>query len=195
MLSYLKPTSVKDWALFDYQYRCLFKVTPTADARIQAFGTDWLNQRLILPPIMATKIVTDWGNHIAHDVITLSDTGSNIAFVNNSFCNSHKISPLGTWKGSIDTLLSTHAVTTPFFPINFLLTTGKVRRVIALGCEQIGRSPGIEPPQMLQLSNLFKINTADVTNCAGIIQILLGQESQELLLEKATHVNDQFSFL
>ena len=147
MLSYLKPTSVKDWALFDNQYRCLFKVTPTADARIQAFGTDWLNERLILPPIMATKIVTDGGNHIAHVVITLSDTGSNIAFINNSFCNFHKISPLGTWKGSIDTLLSTHAVTTPFFPIDFLLTTGKVRRL----CEQIGRSPSIEPPQILSL--------------------------------------------
>ena len=81
-------------------------------------------------------------------------------------------------------------MTTTFFPSDFLLTSGKVRQVIALGCEQIGRSPGIEPPQLLQLSSLFKINSADVSNCPGIIQVLLGQESQELLLEKATHVND-----
>ena len=126
MLSHLKPISRKDWAFFDKQYQSLFKVTPMADARIQAFGTDWLIQRIILPPIMSTKIVTDGGNHIAHDVITLSDTGSNIAFVDNSFCNFHKISPLGTWKGSIDTLLSTHAVTTPFFPINFFINNRKL---------------------------------------------------------------------
>ena len=190
MLLHLKPISRKGWAFFDKQYLSLFKISPSADARLQAFGTDWLADRIIFPPIMSSKIVTDGGNTIVHDVIPLTDTGSNIAFINNSFCNAHKIAPLGTWRGSIDTLLSSHAVTTPFFPIDFLLTSGEVRRVIALGCEQIGRSPGIEPPQLLQLSSLFKINSADVSNCPGIIQVLLGQESQELLLEKATHVND-----
>ena len=117
MLLHLKPISKKGWAFFDKQYLSLFKISPTADARLQAFGTDWLADRIIFPPIMSTKVVTDGGNNIVHDVITLSDTGSNIAFINNSFCNVHKIAPLGTWRGSIDT--------TPFFPIDFLLTSGK----------------------------------------------------------------------
>ena len=113
-----------------------------------------------------------------------------VAFIDSSFCDHHKISPLGTWRGHIDTLLSTHAITTPFFPVDFQLTNGQIRRVIALGCENIGRAPGLAPHQMLQLSTLFKVNSADVENCTGLIQVLLGQESQELLLEKATHINN-----
>ena len=78
MLLHLKPVSKKDWALFDRQYRALFNTSPTADARLQAFGTDWLADRIILPPILSTKIVIDGGNDLVHDVITLSDTGYSI---------------------------------------------------------------------------------------------------------------------
>ena len=42
---------------------------------------------------------------------------------------------------------------------------------------------------MLQLSTIFKVNSKDVESCTGLIRVLLGQESQELLLEKATHIN------
>ena len=180
MLLHLKPVTKRQWSLFDRQYRALFNISPTADARLQAFAVDWLKDRLILPPILSTKIINDGGNNLIHDVITLSDTGSNIAFIDSSFCAHHNINPLGTWKGHIDTLLSSHAITTPFFPVDFRLTNGQVRRVIALGCENIGTATGLAPHQMLQLSTIFKVNSKDVENCTGLIRVLLGQESQKI---------------
>ena len=149
----MQPVTKRQWSLFDKQYRALFNISPSSDARLQAYVVDWLKDRLILPPILSTTIINDGGNTLIHDVITLSDTGSNIAFIDSSFCAHHNINPL-----------SSHAITTPFFSVDFRLTNGQVRRVIALGCENIGRAPGLAPHQMLQLSTLFKVNSADVEN-------------------------------
>ena len=125
------------------------------------------------------------------NIITLSHIGSNIAFICNDFTSANTISPLGTWKGSVDTLLSTHNIVTNVFPIDFLLNSGEVRRVIALGCDNIGTCPGLAPAHILQLSHLFKVNCADIDNPAGLIKILIGQDSQDLLLEKATLANSK----
>ena len=113
------PTNKRQWSQFDKQFRALFNVSPSSDARLQAYAVDWLKDRLILPPILRTTIINDGGNNFITDIITLSDSGSNIAFIDSSFCAHHNINPLGVWKGHIDTLLSTHAISTPFYPVDF----------------------------------------------------------------------------
>ena len=168
------PKNKRQWSQFDRQYRALFNVSPSPDARIKAYAADWLQDRLILPPLLRTTLCTDGGNNFIHDNITLSDSGSNIAFIDSTFCAQHNIHPLGVWKGHIDTLMSSHAVSTPFYPVDFRLTDGNIRRVVCLGCDNIGNAVGLAPHQLLQLSTIFRVNSKDVESCSGQIRILIG---------------------
>ena len=61
------------------------------------------NSRDILQPIMASDIEC---NGKLHRVLTLSDTGSTIAFLLKEFAEKLNMTPAGMWEGSIETLYS-----------------------------------------------------------------------------------------
>ena len=59
-----------------------------------------------------------------HRVLTLSDTGSTIAFLLKEFAEKLNMTPAGWWKGSIETLYSVQKVISKFYKIKLTLKMG-----------------------------------------------------------------------
>ena len=82
-----------------------------------------------------------------HKVLTLSDTGSTIAFLLKEFAEKLNMTPAGWWEGSIETLYSVQKVISKFYKIKLVLKDGSTRVVLGLECDSLGGCLGSFSPK------------------------------------------------
>ena len=56
--------------------------------------------------------------------LSLSDSGSTLSFVSANFVKKHRLSVMGQWRGSVQTLHDTKQVSTNFYNLMFNTTDG-----------------------------------------------------------------------
>ena len=78
----------------------------------------WREERNIFEPIFSATIC---GSSGFGPTLTLSDTGSTVAFVDCKYMDNLGVAPAGSWNGVIETLFSQHEVKTPFYRITLKL--------------------------------------------------------------------------
>lgn len=116
---------------------------------------EWLAFRTVFQPVFMGGLCAGAG--IA-DCLTLSDSGSSIAFAKEEFLKSVGISPYGVWEGVVITMYSENAVKTNFFKLAIKLRTGDNRNIFALGINSIGSRPRIPDNIVHQVAQMFNVD-------------------------------------
>ena len=148
---------------------------------VPVFNSDFKNLRDILQPIMATHIECDGKGH---KMLTLSDTGSTIAFLVKGFAEKLNMTPAGGWEGMIETLYSVQKVVSKFYKIRLVLADKTTRVILGLECDSLGGRPALPPPLVEAVCKEFNYDAKNIFQSGGRITLLLGQDTQSLLLEK-----------
>ena len=100
---------------------------------------DWLQKPIVLQSCMATINLIDDKKVRS---LSLSDNGSTLSFVSASFVKKHRLSIMGQWRGSVQTLHDTKQVSTNFYKLMFNTTDGS-QDVLCLETSGLGEYFGI----------------------------------------------------
>jgi hypothetical protein len=142
---------------------------------------DYKTCRNIVQPIMGVNLLS--GN-VVTNIMALSDSGSTVGFTIKSLCTRLNIPPAGEWKGEIETIYSTQTVVTNFYKLSFGLKNKSSKTVFCLETESLGSRAALPPDLVDDICKNFKVDKALVYKKAGRLELLLGQDSQSLLLSK-----------
>ena len=137
--------------------------------------------RTILQPITSCDIEVE---SVLHRVLCLADTGSTIGFLVRKFAEKLNIEPIGTWTGTIATLYSTQEVESNFYRLKLILSDNSHRHILALECDTLGNRPALAIWLVENVCKEFEHDARKVLRAAGGVILLLGQDIQELLLDK-----------
>ena len=137
--------------------------------------------RTILQPITSVDIDVQ---STLRRVLCLADTGSTIAFLVKKFAQKLEIEPIGTWCGSIATLYATQEVESNFYKLQIVLSDNSNRDILALECDSLGNRVALPMWLVEKVCKEFQHDTKKVLRAAGGIILLLGQDTQELLLNR-----------
>ena len=99
-------------------------------------------------------------------VIGLSDNGSTLSFLSSRFIKKNRLSSLGTWRGSVQTLSDTKKVQTEFYKISVQTSKGDVA-VLALRTDGLGEYFGISYKMALKFAAHYGLAPEDIlkTSC------------------------------
>jgi hypothetical protein len=122
--------------------------------------------------------------NVVTNIMALSDSGSTVGFTIKSLCTRLNIPPAGEWKGEIETIYSTQTVVTNFYKLSFGLKNKSSKTVFCLETESLGSRAALPPDLVDDICKNFKVDKALVYKKAGRLELLLGQDSQSLLLSK-----------
>ena len=95
---------------------------------------EWFNRPLILQCCMQVKL--NLQDKIV-PCISLSDNGSTLSFLSSRFIKKFRLSSLGVWRGSVQTLSDTKNVSTDFYKLSVQTTKGN-QAVLALKTDGLG---------------------------------------------------------
>ena len=121
--------------------------------------------------------------------LSLSDSGSTLSFVSASFVKKHRLSKMGQWRGSVQTLHDTKQVSTNFYKFMFNTTDGS-QAVLCLETSGLGEYFGINYKMALKFSSHFGLSPDDLLCLTSKpIDFLLGIDATALLLDKIFILN------
>jgi hypothetical protein len=143
---------------------------------------DFRKDRNVLQPIFSGTVVTA---DATHKVLVLSDSGSTVGFTVKEFMMSVGIKPVGLWKGHLETVNETKYCEISFYRVHFLLPDGKGHRdVLCLETPSLGKRDSLPVDLVKDVARAFELNTANIFTAGGKVQVLLGQDTAALLLNK-----------
>ena len=105
-----------------------------------------------------------------HRVLTLSDTGSTIAFLLKEFAEKLNMTPAGWWEGLIETLYSVQKVISKFYKIKLVLKDGSTGVVLGLECDSLGGRPNL--PTALAVCKEFNYDPKNIFQSGGQLSCL-----------------------
>ena len=121
--------------------------------------------------------------------IGLSDNGSTLSFLSSRFIRKFKLSSLGVWRGSVQTLSDTKNVQTDFYKLSVQTTKGNVA-VLALKTDGLGDYFGISYKMAVKFAAHYGLDPEDVLHATQEpIDLLLGVDAASLLLDKVRQLN------
>ena len=106
---------------------------------------------------MATNLESDGK---VHKVLTLSDTGSTIAFLVKGFPEKLNMTPAGGWEGMIETLYSVQKVVSKF--TSLVLADKTTRVILGLECDSLGGRPALPPPLVEAVCKEFNYDAKNI---------------------------------
>ena len=109
--------------------------------------------------------------------LTLSYTGSTVAFVDCKHRDNLGVAPAGSWKGVIKTLFSKNEVKTPFYRITLKLPDKSKFNIFTLGGSNIGSRKEIPNNIVLQIEAMFGVDPDNI--CTVHLQSLKAPASTE----------------
>ena len=112
----------------------------------QHLEDDWLQKPVVLQRCMSTINLLD-DKKIRS--LSLSDSGSTLSFVSANFAKKHRLSIMGQWRGSLQTLHDTKQVSTIFYKLMFNTTDGS-QAVLCLETSGLGEYFGINHKMALK---------------------------------------------
>ena len=112
----------------------------------------WSEGRNVFQSIFSATIC---GSSGLGPTLTLSDTGSTVAFVDCKHMENLGVTPAGSWKGVIETLYSQNEVKTPFFKLTLKLPDKSNFNLCSLGGTNIGSRKEIPTNIIHQISAMF----------------------------------------
>ena len=122
----------------------------------QMLDESWREERNIFEPIFSATIC---GSSGFGPTLTLSDTGSTVAFVDCKHMDNLEVTPAGSWKGVIETLYSQNEVKTPFYKLTLKLPDKSNFNLFALGGSNIGSRKDREVSSYMPISPRICLST------------------------------------
>ena len=123
-----------------------------------------------------------------HETLVLSDSGSTIAFVVESFMRAIGNTPLGLWIGSLETVNKIEEVQINFYKLRIVIyssSTGLTEReFLALETPYLGKRAEIPNDLVNDVAKAVGYKATDFFVSAGKVNVLLGQDTHNLLLNK-----------
>ena len=143
---------------------------------------DFRTVRNVLQPIFMGTIVTA---KATHEVLVLSDTGSTVGFTVKDFMGSIGISPSGLWKGHLETVNEVRYHKINFYKVRFISPNGGGHRdVLCLETPSLGKRDPLPVDLVEDVGRAFQVATTKIFTAGGNVNILLGQDTAALLLNK-----------
>ena len=142
---------------------------------------DFRSVRNVLQPIFSATIQS---SKATHDVLVLSDSGSTVGFTVQQFAARLGINPSGIWKGHLETVNEVKYAEINFYKVRFNLPTGKFRDVFCLETPSLGQRDPLPDDLVQDVARAFQINKAKFFTAGGKVEILIGQDTAALLLNK-----------
>ena len=149
-------------------------------------NNEWMKVRHLFQPILEASIVSKTGTH---SILALSDSGSSVGFLDINCARNLQIEQSGSWCGSISTMLGVKEVTTPFFKVQLKLSQTQHYYMFCLGTSPIDGRRQLPPHIVKFATELFKITPQQLSTIGGTCSLLIGQDSNFLLLKPVTKVN------
>jgi hypothetical protein len=120
-----------------------------------------------------------------HEVLVLSDSGSTVGFTVKSFMTEIGIIPSGLWRGHLETVNETRYHEISFYRIRFRSPDGcNVRDVLCLETPSLGRRDPLPDDLVTDVAKAFQVSKSKIFTAGGDVQVLLGQDTAALLLNK-----------
>ena len=112
-----------------------------------------------------------------------------MSFLSSRFIKKNKLSSLGVWRGSVQTLSDTKKVQTDFYKLSVQTSKGNVA-VLALRTDGLGEYFGISYKMALKFAAHYGLAPEDILHATQEpIDLLLGVDAATLLLDKVKHLN------
>ena len=145
-------------------------------------GTDFRKVRNVLQPIFMGSIQAP---KATHEILVLSDSGSTVGFTVKSFMAKIGIIPSGLWRGHLETVNETKYHEISFYRIRFRSPDGSgARDVLCLETPSLGRRDPLPDDLVEDVAKAFQVATSKIFTAGGDVNILLGQDTAALLLNK-----------
>ena len=143
---------------------------------------DFRKVRNILQPIFMGTIVSP---KATHEVLVLSDSGSTVGFTVKSFMATIGVIPSGLWRGHLETVNEVRYHEINFYRVRFLSPDGGgVRDVLCLETPSLGKRDPLPDDLVEDVARAFQVATTKIFTAGGDVNILLGQDTAALLLNK-----------
>jgi hypothetical protein len=148
----------------------------------QMDAIDFRKVRNVLQPIFMGTIAT---TKATHEVLVLSDSGSTVGFTVKSFMATIGIIPSGLWKGHLETVNEVRYHEINFYRVRFISPNGAGHRdVLCLETPSLGSRDPLPDDLVEDVGRAFQVATTKFFTAGGNVNILLGQDTAALLLNK-----------